>query len=64
MKKMHNEIGTGSANGTSRISLMQASCGSLFVFSHLKHKKIGAARFELATSRPPAVRATKLRHTP
>ena len=25
---------------------------------------IGAARFELATSRPPAVRATKLRHTP
>ena len=26
--------------------------------------KIGAARFELATSRPPAVRATKLRHTP
>ena len=26
--------------------------------------KIGATGFEPATSRPPAVRATKLRHTP
>ena len=26
--------------------------------------KIGVTRFELATSRPPAERATKLRHTP
>lgn len=28
------------------------------------HIKIGATGFEPATSRPPAVRATKLRHTP
>ena len=27
-------------------------------------EKIGATGFEPATSRPPAVRATKLRHTP
>ena len=27
-------------------------------------RKIGATGFEPATSRPPAVRATKLRHTP
>ena len=32
--------------------------------SEKKHKKIGVTRFELATSRPPAERATKLRHTP
>ena len=29
-----------------------------------KNLKIGATGFEPATSRPPAVRATKLRHTP
>ena len=31
--------------------------------THLS-KKIGATGFEPATSRPPAERATKLRHTP
>lgn len=30
----------------------------------LKNKKVGATGFEPATSRPPAARATKLRHTP
>jgi hypothetical protein len=30
----------------------------------LEKKSIGATGFEPATSRPPAVRATKLRHTP
>ena len=32
--------------------------------NHQKTFKIGATGFEPATSRPPAVRATKLRHTP
>ena len=38
----------------------------LLVFNKLKAflRKIGATGFEPATSRPPAVRATKLRHTP
>ena len=33
-------------------------------FSFYLQQKIGATGFEPATSRPPAERATKLRHTP
>ena len=32
--------------------------------THILQGKIGATGFEPATSRPPAERATKLRHTP
>ena len=35
-----------------------------FHFPKKGRKKIGATGFEPATSRPPAERATKLRHTP
>ena len=33
-------------------------------YGKINKRKVGATRFELATSRPPAERATKLRHTP
>ena len=33
-------------------------------YKRFNHMSVGATGFEPATSRPPAVRATKLRHTP
>ena len=47
-------------------SLSGVNLGGFFQY-HLQKNKIyliGATGFEPATSRPPAVRATKLRHTP
>ena len=38
--------------------------GTMLSYALCSLFKIGATGFEPATSRPPAVRATKLRHTP
>ena len=67
-----NEIAGNSLRARSKerkidraLALVLSDCKKAdMIPSHISSKSIGATGFEPATSRPPAERATKLRHTP